>query len=353
MLAAPALADPYEIRDVRVDVTAETAAKARTQARAQAQRKAFARLLERITLFEDRERLPLLAGDELEILIRDFEVAGEKSSAVRYLARLHFHFKAGEVRSLLRDYDLPFAETMSKPLLVLPLYQTVGPAGLWDDSNPWRDAWAGLPRSDSLVPVVMALGDLEDVRTLSAEMAVAGDTERLMDLARRYDAASVLVPYAALRIDPYQARTVLEVRVSRFGDAGPEQTYARSFAALEGEEADALLTRAAAEIARSVEDSWKRDNLVRFGSQGATEATVPITGLKDWLAIKRRLEGISVVRKVDVVLMSREEVKILVNHIGDAEQLVVALRQADLDLGWDGLRWVLVRAGTAVAPTYR
>ena len=87
----------YEVRDVAVDVTAETAARAREQALAAGEHMAFRQLLERLTLREDHARLPELEQPEITEYVQDFSVADEKTSAVRYLARLNFRFKAQKV----------------------------------------------------------------------------------------------------------------------------------------------------------------------------------------------------------------------------------------------------------------
>lgn len=342
-----AWAGTYDVKGVKVDVTADTVAQARDKALVQAQRIAFARLLERITLFEDRERLPLLAEDEVAALVQDFGVAEEKTSAVRYIARLNFRFKTDSVRALLQDYGLQFAETMSKPILVLPVYQGLGPTVLWDDPNPWRDAWVGRPLVDSLVPTILPLGDLTDITAISADQAVAGVVEPLQVLAERYEAATVLVPHAIMRIDPWQSKPLLEVRLARYGPAGQEQAHARAFKPFAGEEADALMRRAAVELTRTIEDAWKRDNLMSFGVGGVTEAIVPIRGLGDWLLVRKKLASVAVVQTVEVILLSRHQVRLALHHIGDVDQLMTALRQADLYLWADAEDWVLSPAPPA------
>ena len=100
-IAAPAhgqLKDAFEVRNVVVDVTAETATAARAQALAEGQIAAYRSLMERLTLRADRGRLPDLERSEITALVKDFEVAKEKTSAVRYIAWLNVRFKAEDVR---------------------------------------------------------------------------------------------------------------------------------------------------------------------------------------------------------------------------------------------------------------
>jgi len=338
----------FEVRGVAVDVTAETAAAAREEALAIGEKKALQRLFERLTLSEDRDYLPDLNGEERALLVRDFTVAEEKTSAVRYLATLNYRFNAEEVRNLLIDYGVPFAETSSKPVLVLPAYEAAGALVLWDDPNPWRAAWRTRPVVEGLVPLVLPVGDLADIAAMGVEQAVAGDRQRLDALARRYRTGDVLVAHAILGLDPDGGRPLLEVLVARYSPTGPEHTTAETFRSAEGESTEALLARAAAALAAAIEDDWKRDNLMQFGRPGVTAVAVPIGGLADWLAVRARLGRVAVVRRFDLVLLSRDEARINLHYLGDIDQLTLALAQADLILTEQNGEWTLgLAAGAA------
>ena len=71
---------------------------------------------------------------------------------------------------------------------------------------------------------------------------------------------------------------------------------------------------------------------------------MPIDKLASWLAVRGRLGNVSVVRRADVVLMSRAEVQLNLHFIGEPDQLVLALGQADLHLIREGDIWVLTLA---------
>ena len=337
----------FEVRGVAVDITAETAAAAREEALAEGEKKAFERLFQRMTLSEDRDYLPDLNREDRALLVRDFTVAEEKTSAVRYLATLNYRFNAEEVRNLLIDYGVPFAETSSKPVLVLPAYEAAGALVLWDDPNPWRAAWRTRPVVEGLVPLMLPVGDLADIAAIGVEQAVAGDRQRLDALVRRYRTGDMLVAHAILGLDPDGGRPLLEVLLARFSPAGPEHTTAETFRSEDGESIETLLVRAAAALAAAVEDDWKRDNLMQFGRPGVTAVAVPIRGLADWLAVRSRLGRVAVVRRFDLVLLSLDEARINLHYLGDVDQLALALAQADLILAEQNGEWTLGLAAGA------
>jgi hypothetical protein len=339
--AAADAVDVFEVKDVAVDVTAATAAEAREEALVQGEITAFQRLLERLTLRGHRDKLPELPKADIDIYVQDFSVADEKASSVRYLARLNFRFKPEEVRRLLHDFGIPFAETVSKPVLVLPVFQDAGALILWDDPNPWREAWLSRPPTHGLVPTILPVGDLADMAAIGAEQAMDGDAQRLNAIAARYGASDALVVFGVLRFDAANNRRVLEVYFTRYGQQLREQTEVTTFTQEKIETTPQLLLRAARALTEIVEDNWKRDNLLQLTRSGVVAAVVPITGLRDWLAVRKRLGQVAVVRKAEMVLLSQDEVRVNLHFVGDAQQLALALEQADLRLFEESGEWLL------------
>ena len=90
-----------------------------------------------------------------------------------------------------------------------------------------------------------------------------------------------------------------------------------------------------------VEDNWKRDNLLQFERAGVIPVVLPISGLKDWLRVRKRLGGVAVIRRAEMVLLSRDRVRLNLHFIGETSQLALALEQADLALFQEGGKWFL------------
>ena len=338
---ALAITDVFEVRNVIVDVTDESASSARKKALTRASSIAFQRLLERLTLVEDRERLPRLDQDEISSFVNSFDVADEKTASKRYLAKLSYKFKRTDVRNLLKDFNLQFAETLSKPVLVLPVYQAAGTISLWDDPNPWRLAWAGVAEFVGMVPLVRPVGNLADVGLIGAEQAIQGDRQRLQEIADRYDTGAVIVAYAQLRLDAAVARQRLEVFVTRYGNDPEPITDELAYHQNEGEQMPAFLGRAAVAVGKHIENTWKNENLLKLNRLNIAVVAVPITGIQDWLLIQKRLKVVALIRKSDLVLLSLDEARINVHYVGEPEQLRVALGQADLTMIQEEGEWVI------------
>lgn len=320
----------FTIRNVAVDVTASEAALAREQALAEGEAKALERLMQRMTRRSDWHRLPDVDAPTVSFLVQDFEIAGERTSSVRYLARVTYRFKPAEVRRLLRRSGVPFAETASKPVLVLPILTRAGALVLWDDPNPWRDAWARQPeRDDGMVPLIVPLGDLADIADVSAERAAAGDRDRLSAIAGRYDADDSLVAIATVVRRPSGIPARLEIAASRVG-VTTQQPVVLEFDAEADESLDSVFDRAATATADAIEDSWKEANLLRFDEERRMRVAVQFGGLSDWIAIRTRLARVAVISAANLRSLTRRAAEMELIYIGDQHQLADALAQSDL-----------------------
>ena len=327
--AVAQIPDVFAVSGIAVDVTAPSAAAARERALAGAETEAFRRLVARLVLDEDGQRVPRLQPADISRLVRDLSVADEKTSAVRYLAKLTYRFRPDAIRSLFSDSGIAFTETPSKPVVVLPVLRRDGVDNFWD-ANPWLKAWRDLPPSDGLVPIAVPAGDLVDVSSVSAEQAVRG--EALGAIAARHGAADAVVVIAEIVADPATNRVRLDVVMTRYGTSPDPQPYQASFPSASTDSLDSTLTRAAVAVAGEIQGRWKRSNRIVQGEVAVTAVTVPLAGLDEWVAVSRRLRDIAVVQQVEVVLLSRTEARLNLHYLGDLDQLVIALEQADLSL---------------------
>ena len=343
--AAPAWAvDPFTVVGVPVDTTAANAADARNRALSDGQRMAFRQALQRMTLSSDWPRLPQVDEPTLLGLVQGFEVADERSSATRYIAKLTVTFKRDPLRSVLRGTEVPFTESVARPTLVLPIYDAGSGPGAWAEANPWRDAWSKVNARDALAPLVLPAGNATDAAAISTAEAVAGNLAKLNVLARRYGASSVLIVQAVA------AANALQVTSTRYGQDAP-QTLVESFPGQAGPD---LLAATAATIANRFEENWKRRTLIRFDAKASLSAMASFANLGDWQQVRRRLERTPEVQALDVLAMTHRDAQVLLHYYGDPPRLALALAQSDLDLsehdGFWSLRLKAPGTGSAAAP---
>jgi hypothetical protein len=281
-------------------------------------------------------------------------------SAVRYVADYTFHFRQAELTKAMQSAGIAIADTATpapgapaspgapaapaaaaKPIVVLPVYQTDGDSVLWDDPNPWRQAWAQRPAATGGAQLLVPLGDVSDIAAIDADKAVAGDAAALAAIAKKEGADEVLV---MLAIQPAGANPGLDVTVRRYRNGQFADTHFDAIDANPGEDQAALLSRAADAIAADLNSGWKNAKATLADQQGTLIVVVPIAGLDDWIKLRDRLAGLPSVRKLDIKSLSRQEATVEIAYVGSMDQLKASLTAINLDLTGGDPTWRLARS---------
>lgn len=329
--------DPFVV-EVPVDVEAESASAAREAAMRRGEQQAFRKLLERLTLPADHARLPQVDAAQVANLVQSVQLANERTSDVRYIADMTVRFQPDGVRRILDSANINYVDAPSRPVVVLPVWLEEGRPTLWDDPNPWREAWDRAVPPGGLVPVIVPIGDLEDLRAIDAGQAQQANAEAMADIGARYSAGAVLVAVA----DPGAG----SVTLNRFDVTTREASSAGSQALPDAESGEGLAP-AVRSIVEELEARWKQANVVSSGTAQELQVRVPLTTFDTWVTVRSRLDRINMIKTTDVRSLTRTQAHLRLNYVGDVERLRAALLQHQLVLAPDdfgggaGESWML------------
>lgn len=337
--------DPFVITGIKVDVTDKTADLARKKALRIAESQAFLALLRRLTMRIDHDKLPVLSKDEISGYLQEFNILTEKNSKTRYIAEFLFKFKANDIRLLLRDSELDFTETISKTSLILPVYSLAGAVALWDNPNPWREAWSNFIKNDNfytqgLIPLVLAKGDLKDLATISAEVAVKGDKKSLIGIANKYGIKTTLVAIGRLSFDP-KGNRFFDVNIIKYNKKGSQSILSHRETSKKNIKISEMIGASVKRVYRELNETWKRSHLLQFDKTGVLGVSLPIKNLEDWVTVNRRISRIPVVEKIQVVLFSKHLIRLKMQFIGHISKLKSALILEDIKLSKKDGDWYI------------
>ncbi|MDE0703061.1 MAG: DUF2066 domain-containing protein [Rhodospirillaceae bacterium] len=367
---ATAQSDIYWVRDVAAKGEGKTDRAARTDAALNAAPAALERLLRRLTSIRDREFLPPVPPERAREMVRGLEVVRAKrqdSPAGRsFDGALSYLFNPEAVGAFLKAEQLGWSARRSDPVLVLAVWRGEGGAVLWDDPNPWRDAWAATEREPGLVPVVLPEGSLKDLQAIDAEQAAGRDAQSLAAIARAYGAKQVLVAVAAAGIATgtatgAEAETEAEAgaepgdeagtgaeagagattgtEAGTEAEAGAESGLTVSAAlfnlrsgvseelellAVEGETAMAM-AEAAAVLTGRLQERWKDRVIVPDGPVSTTRVVLRFDDLAAWVRVRENLAAAPSVTGHRVIAFSAGEAQLALTHRGDADALAARL----------------------------
>jgi hypothetical protein len=330
-------ADLWTVANIPVDATGASPSAAKEAALAQGRQKAWTEVFRRITPSSEWQRQPPLTPEQLEPMVKSFDISGEKHSSTRYLASVTYVFNAASVRTALRSSGTQFSESKAKPVLVVAL---TGSA--WQPDSAWGKAWATQSRRGRLVPVSVPNGDAQD-RTALATVSGAADWAVVKPLADRYGASAVLVATAN------KGATGLGVTTTLIKPDG-KTPRSGSYAAKAGEDELTLANRAAGTIADSLQEDWKRTTSVDYGQQASINVAVPFGSLAEWVSMKRNLQATKLIQVLAVEEINMRSARLRLDYAGKVDQLQTALAQSNLALTSDSQgNWTLSRNAGATA----
>jgi hypothetical protein len=318
----------YVAADIPVDLTGDIAT-LREKAMLQAQRAGLQKVLAGIASPDALKGLTLPSDDTITSWVQDFQIEEEKTSASRYIGRFTFRFMADPVRQFLTENGVAYAETVSKAVLVLPVYTSeTGDTELWGPTNPWLAAWAARPSQPGLVPIQTPVGDLPDTNTITAAQALAGDAARIQALSDRYAAGEVIVAEAAMQPPSSDGKRILALSVTSYGADAPHSV--KDQVTGDAADTDQLLKDGVERVAELVQNSWKQENLVDPSQRATVSVHVPFSTLGQWVEIKRHLAQVNLIKSVNLTNLSRTGADLQLTYLGDEVQFARALSQADL-----------------------
>ena len=331
----------FVIENIVVDETSLTALKARERALEVGQKIAWRRLLDRLVFSDSVEKLQDIQYSDLRALITGYEVLRERTSTVRYLADLSVTFNPNQVRQFFLDQNIAYAETPSLPMLVIPVLITDGVASLWENKNPWRDAWENQTEQKGLLDVIIPRGTRADIRDLTAIQALRGDTTKLKNISDRYKTQNILIARASKRFDLKDNSPILEIILTKFNTNQVEETVIDVIKGQPTDDLLALLDMGVKKAVSSISNSWKEENIITSGLLLRVPVIVPISDFRKWISLRSRLSEIGILKQFSIVRISKEEASLMLRVTGNIRQLRNALRPENISLLKGPEDWIL------------
>lgn len=181
----------FLVRDVDVDVYADSADGARVAGWKLAQRLAWRKL----TAQTNGGAGTMLPDSILDSMVSAIEVQREQIGPNRYIARLNVLFdraRAGQALGVTGE------AMRSPPLLVLPVLTEGGASAMFEYPTDWQRAWAMFRTADSAIDYVRTSGAGADPMLLNAGQVTRRGRNWWRILLDLYGAADVIMPLARI-----------------------------------------------------------------------------------------------------------------------------------------------------------
>lgn len=335
---ASAADEIFNVRGVKVDITAKSAVEAREIAFERAQKQAFATLAERMLGQGDAAQYADQDIDTIASMIQDFEIKNEQLSSVRYVATYDFRFRDSAVRDFFGGAGVQYTDRTNKTSLVLPYYQKGTTTYLWSPYNEWMKAWLQGDHQNGLVPLVVPMGDLMDVSDVREEDGLNYEVSRLNNMLGRYDAneAIMLMAVPDERLSAVQgmddaAVGEMKIHIYRTDRGRAEYVQPISLQARETDTLRSFLAFAVERVKNELQRNWKEQTVANpTRHANAITVSVPIESLQEWSAIQRSLRKVYGIDRFNLKSLKPNLAVIEVVYDGDFERLRSGLANVNL-----------------------
>ncbi len=336
--AGPVETSVFAVQGVAVDVTDTSAAIAKNKAIIDVQIKAFAQLVEIHGSPEMKEAM--IAADPKDVMtyLKSLSIEEESFSPGRYIGKFTVRFLPNKVSPLFRKYGVTLTTEQAPATLVVPVWKVDGTTQIWE-TNPWRTAWLNLGASHAKVPIIVALGDAEDVKLLATTDLTALDPVKLEAMRRRYDVQGILLAFAEA-----EGAGSVKVKIegdSTIGKVKIEKIYASDNNTLEGAAIAATKRFHELMVRKYNSDEQKLASKKKGSDRNTVSVAVPFSSPSQWNGIRSRILSTPGVKGVDVSSLDGDGAVIRLLYSGDLEILGSSFQSAGLQFKQIGSTWMI------------
>jgi hypothetical protein len=339
--AGPVETSIFAVQGIAVDVTDVDADAAKTKALVDAQVKAFTMLAERlgspalveaVAKYEPKKVLPYL---------KSLSIEEESISPGRYKGTLTVRFLPNKIRALYGDFGVKVGGEQGPSFLVLTVWKGATGQVLWED-NPWRQAWINLRAEQSLVPIIVPLGDFDDTEMISVTDVLSEDALKLEAIRKRYDVKKVIVAFA----EPAENGAV-HAQMSGDSPLG-KLSFDKVYDGQTGR-IDESATLAAQRFHGIMVEKFKsgaakvaeQKRAAEVNAKKVLRVQVPFSGPSEWNGLRSRILSTPGVTGLDVSSLGADGALVALTYVGTPEDLQSSMQASGLNLANSGAGWAI------------
>ncbi len=325
----------YTVRDVKVDIVAESSVKARNQAFAAAEVQAFKMLSERFLAPDQLAGFTQPSLDIVAGMVADFEITSEQLSKRRYLGTYVFRFKEGPVNRFFGHAPIAGTATDSgsgNRLLIIPVFSQNGATSLWDiKKNPWLEAWQKQAPAD-IPNLIVPAGDVSDTMDIRETQPDKFSQSGLKRFKARYGANDMVILFAVF---DQSSKDMLKINLYRTDRGKVELTQTLPIQVGKATKLGELLASAVPQAEALLTGNWRGQALPQDLSgagasapppvavaqvpaqaippspytpqAGQIKATAQFNTMGDWLAMRRSLNGIPPLQSIRILVLTTNQ----------------------------------------------
>ena len=263
----------------------------------------FKRYLDWITTAPEDILEDIIQSIDVSSLVTSYSIENEKFNEERYSALITVNYDIEKIDTLLKKKNLKYFAGNGPKILVLPLMSFNDQLILWDDPNPWYEAWIERPIDGNLTEFIIPEGDVNDLITISAKDTRELSFSKIRNIALKYNVKKVMVPF--LTIVKKDEKYYLSLRC--FDGLSKEILNVEITKEINESNFDLALFETLNSFTSFYDDYWVADNIKKIESQVLVKVNIIYDTFRDWTYIKKTINNSKNVKSFKVLSLSTNE----------------------------------------------
>jgi len=305
--------DKYTVKDIYIEFNLNKNEGYRKKALNLAYKTALSRYLNWITLEQKEEIVKMIDSIIVKDFVSGYSIDSEKFKKNKYSALISVNFEKKKIIDLLDDKAIKYSFQAGPKTLILPLMNFNNKLILWDDPNPWFEAWLSRPLDPNLNKFILPAGEVDDLITLSAMDAKNLQYYKLKNISVKYGAKKILV--LIVNVNKKQNNYTLGLKV--FDGLEQKEVFLEEFNFLPSDDLNKDLLKLANQFSFYYDDLWVKKNIDKNNLRSRWIVEIRYTKFNQWIKVKNRLLNGDKVTNLVISSLSNKRAFLEINIVSD------------------------------------
>ena len=283
---------------------------------------ALSRFLNWITVKKQNSMASLIKSIKPKDYISGYSIESEKFKKDNYSALISVNFYQKKIENLLNINEIKYFAKKGPKTLIIPIIKFENRLVLWDDPNPWFDAWLKRPLDPNLTVFMLPLGEVNDLITLSAEDAINFRYYKIKNLANKYKSEDVIVVIIELK----ENNDSYLLSLKAINGFTKNKIFSNEIVQVRKNNLSEYLLKLANNFAEYYDDLWVYNNLEKMNFKSKTSVKVKFNKFSEWINAKNFLLNNDKIEKFKILKISNKNALIEIDIVAK-DKLMEELKQ--------------------------
>ena len=305
--------DKNTVKDIYIELNLSKNKEYRKTAIGLAYKTALTRYLNWITLENKEEIVRIIDTLIIKDYVSGYSIESEKFKKNKYSALISVNFDKKKIIDLLENKSIEYIFQTGPKTLIIPIMNFNNRLILWDDPNPWFEAWMRRPLDSNLNKLILPAGEVDDLIAINAIDAKNLKYYKLKNISVKYGAKNVLV--IIVSFDKQNNYYALDLKV--YDGLEKEEVPLEGFNFSLSNNLNKDLYNLANEFADYYDDLWVKKNIDKINFKARWLVEVRYTKFSEWIKIKNILLKSDKVTDLVVSRLSNKRAIIEINVVSE------------------------------------